>query len=226
MLSQERLRLRFGNYQTPQFRYGARVVDEVRGKVKIVGLSSGRIPWPTYQAGGQRSLVVFKGLAKAIRQESGPAVCHWWGVCPATVRKWKRLLGVSGDTDGTRAVRSLSFLGTAGKKARAAGVLKAQDPARRAKISAAMRGKRRSAAVVEKLRQAKLGTRHTDETRRKMSEAHRRRGTRPPKAGRAWSAEEDSLILALPVQDAARKTKRTLSAVTQRRWKPRQLAGG
>ncbi|HEY1602813.1 MAG TPA: NUMOD3 domain-containing DNA-binding protein [Pirellulales bacterium] len=224
MLTQERFRLRFGRYETPEFRYGARVTDAARGQVRIVGLSGGRIPWPIGKANGAKSLVLYKGLARALSRESGPAVCHWWGIAPCTVRNWKRLLGVSGDTDGTRAVRSLSFLGTAGKKARAAGVLKSRDPARRAKISAALRGKRRSAAVVEKMRQSKLGTRHTDETRRKMSEAHRRRGTRPPKAGRPWSAAEDALLSALPSAEAARKTKRTVNAVKQRRWKLRQKA--
>lgn len=160
---------------------------------------------------------MFKGLARAIRRESGPAVCHWWGVAPCTVRKWKRLLGVSGDTDGTRAVRSLNFLGKGGQKARAVGVLKARDPVRREKIAAAKRGKPRPAAVVEKLRRAKLGTKHTAETRRKMSEAHRRRGTRPPKAGRAWSAEDDCLALTLPIRDVAERTGRTANAVKNRR---------
>jgi hypothetical protein len=56
-----------------------------------------------------------------------------------------------------------------------------------------------------------------------MSEAHRRRGTKPPKAGRAWSADEDGLVLNLPVQEAARKTKRTINAVKQRRWKLKQV---
>jgi len=34
-----------GKYRTPTFRYGQRVDDERRGEVRIVGLSSGHIPW-------------------------------------------------------------------------------------------------------------------------------------------------------------------------------------
>jgi hypothetical protein len=38
------------------------------------------------------------------------------------------------------------------------------------------------------------GRRHSDVTRRRMSEAHKRRGTRPPKARRSWTADEDDLV--------------------------------
>jgi hypothetical protein len=34
------------------------------------------IPWPIGKRGRGRSLVVFKGLAKAIRRESNQAICH------------------------------------------------------------------------------------------------------------------------------------------------------
>jgi hypothetical protein len=52
---------------------------------------------------------------------------------------------------------------------------------------------------------------------RTVREAHRRRGTRPPKAGHQWSAEEDALVRALPAAEAARRTGRTLGAVYARR---------
>jgi hypothetical protein len=38
-LASDRYKLRFAQYETPAFRYGARVWDEFRGWVKIVGLS-------------------------------------------------------------------------------------------------------------------------------------------------------------------------------------------
>jgi hypothetical protein len=71
--------------------------------------------------------------------------------------------------------------------------------------------------VVAALVAANTGRRLSEETRRKMSEAHRRRGTRPPKAGPPWSAEEDALLRALPAAEAARRTGRTLGAAYARR---------
>src|SRR5262245_32916714 len=53
----------------------------------------------------------------------------------------------------------------------------------------------------------------TSETRRKMSEPHRRRGTRPPKAGRPWTTVENSLLGTMPDEEVARLTRRTLCAV-------------
>jgi hypothetical protein len=55
------------------------------------------------------------------------------------------------------------------------------------------------------------------QTRRKMSEAHKRRGTRPPKAGRPWTAEEDELVRTLPAPEASAKTGRPLCSVYSRR---------
>ena len=50
-----------------------------------------------------------------------------------------------------------------------------------------------------------------------MSEAHKRRGTRPPAAGRPWTADEDELLSTLPAAEVARRTGRTLTAVYNRR---------
>ena len=75
-----RFQLHFGSYRTPRFKYGAVVHDESRGDVKIVGITAGRIPWPIGKKGLSKSPVLFKGLMKAVRKESGPAVHFWWGV--------------------------------------------------------------------------------------------------------------------------------------------------
>jgi hypothetical protein len=88
----------------------------------------------------------------------------------------------------------------------------------RAKIAAARRGRPCPRHVVEAMRAANLGRPLSAETRRKMSEAHRRLGTRPPKAGRPWTPEEDGLITGeLPPMEVAVRTGRTLSTVYQRR---------
>jgi hypothetical protein len=69
MLARIRFKLHFGPYRMPQFRYGAKVQDEVRGEVTIVGLTNGRIPWPTGKVTQGKSLVVYKGLPRPL---SGP----------------------------------------------------------------------------------------------------------------------------------------------------------
>jgi hypothetical protein len=85
------------------------------------------------------------------------------------------------------------------------------------KIAAARRGKPRPTGMMEALAEANRGKTLSEETRRKMSEAHRRRGTRPPAAGRPWTAEEDELLRTLPPRAVAAKTGRTLTAVYNRR---------
>jgi hypothetical protein len=55
-----------------------------------------------------------------------------------------------------------------------------RDKARRKKKAAAKRGKKRAPETIEKIRKAKLGTTASASTRKKMSESHKRRGTRLP----------------------------------------------
>jgi hypothetical protein len=78
-------------------------------------------------------------------------------------------------------------------------------------------GRRRPPHVVEAVRRANLVRHPSEETRRRMSEAHRRRGTRPPKAGRPWTAAEDRLLRRLPPPQVTERTGRSLSAVYTRR---------
>lgn len=221
MHTSQRFKLRFGPYRTPRFRYGAKVQDEVRGEVKIVGMTDGRIPWPLAHRTGTpsriRTLVIYGALAKALRRESNQAVAYWWGVTAQTVTKWRKGLGVRGPTEGERALRSDHFNEPWADAARKKAVAKARDPARRAKIAAAKLGKPRPPHVLKAILKSRLGSRHTAEARRKMSETHRKLGTRPPKAGRAWTAKEDALLRILPAQKVAERTGRTLSAVYFRR---------
>ena len=176
----DRYALHFGPYQTPRFRYGQRVECEVRGEVEIVGLSAGHIPWPLGRVDGNsnRALVIYKGLGKAIRQESATAICHWWGVTPQTVSRWRGVIGIGPHTAGSR--RQRSSIATANyPKVRAALHSKAHEPKRAAKIAAAKRGKPRPAEVVEAMRQANIGRKHSAATRKAMSEAHARQKPTP-----------------------------------------------
>jgi hypothetical protein len=216
MTDADRYRL-LGTYKTPRFRYGDPVFCEVRGEVVLVGLSAGRIPWPMGRRGSARSLAVFGDLAEAVQLESATAICHWWGVTAQTVSKWRKALGVGPVTEGTHRLKSVNAMQPALVAARAKAHAKARDPERRAKIAAAMRGKPRPAHVVEAVAAAHRGTSHSAEARRKMSQAHKRRGTRPPAAGKAWEPWEDEAVRTRPPAEVVRRTGRTLAAVYGRR---------
>jgi hypothetical protein len=219
MTNADRFRLSFGPYRAPRFRYGDVVRCAVRGEVVIVSLSAGKIPWPIGQRRGStaRSFIVYAGLANALRKESNIAVCHWWGVTAQTVSKWRKALGAGPSTEGTRRLKreyaQEEPIVAALKKAQS----KAKDPARRAKIAAARRGKPRPRHVIEAMRRGRLGKPQSDETRKKISEANLKRGAWPPAAGRPWTAEEDRMVRELPAADAAQMTGRTLKAVYSRR---------
>jgi hypothetical protein len=164
-----------------------------------------------------RSLVVSGSLADAVRRESRQAVAHWWGVSGQTVTKWRKALGVPVTNEGTHRLRSEYFGEDWAADARRKAHAKNGDPGRRAKIAASLRGKPRPWKVIERVIESHTGSHHTPEARAKMSGAHKARGTRPPTAGRVWTAEEDELVRTLPPRRAAIATKRTLGAVYSRR---------
>ena len=220
----DRFRL-LGNYRTPKVRLGAFVRCLIRDEVEVVGLTDSPIPWPLGRTSRRPAIVVYAGLAKAIRRESAQAVAHWWGVRPLQVSKWRRPLGVGATTEGTSRLRSAYCEEpwfTAGRRKAQA---KAADPERRAKIAAARKGKPRPRHVIEAMAAARRGKPHSEETRRRMSEAHRRRGTWPPAAGRPWTTAEDEMARTLPAATAARRTGRCLGAVYSRRAALRASGG-
>jgi len=214
----ERFRLRFGPYRTPRFKYGDQVKDARRGPVTIVGLSDAPIPWPI-GAGvrGAKSLVLFGALVRAVRRESNQAVAQAWGVTGQTVTAWRRALGVGPTTDETSKLRSAHFREPWALEAQKKAWAKARDPQRRAKIAAARRGKPRPAHVIEVTRERYLGKTLSAETRRKMSEAHKRRRSWPPLAGRPWTPAEDELVRTLRIAEVVEQTGRSISAVKSRR---------
>jgi hypothetical protein len=219
----ERFRL-LGKYRTPRFRYGRKVLCEVRGEVTICGLSTAPIPWPLCTRGrGRRSLVVFKDLHKAILRESNQAICHWWGITPQTVTKWRKALGVKRNTEGSRRLSSEYAYEPWAIEALKEAQSKARDPERRKKIAAARRGKPRPPHVIEAMHEARRGSHHNEETRRKMSQTHRRLGTLVP-GTKVWTAAEDELVKTLPAQEVVRRTDRSLSGVYTRRSRLNSLA--
>jgi hypothetical protein len=71
--------------------------------------------------------------------------------------------------------------------------------------------------VIEAMNDAWRGKTHTEEARRKMSEANKRRGAWPPAAGKPWQPWEDELVRTLPRNEVACRTGRTAGSVTGRR---------
>ena len=189
MRQSDRVKLHFGPYQTPYVRMGRRIMCAIRGQLLTVGMTGGRIPWPIGKQGRARSIVLFGDLERAVERESFQAIVHWWGVSAATARKWRQALRVPANNEGTMVLRVAIANSPTSKVARQKAWSKASDPVRREKIAASKRGKKRPPAVVAKMRARMLGQKPTKATRHKMSEAHRRRGTRPPWLGPAWSAE-------------------------------------
>ncbi len=214
-----RVKLHFGPYRTPRFRIGAVVEDEVRGPVKIVKLTEAPIPWPIGKASdGRLALVVYGGLAKAVRRESGVAVCHSWGASWYYVNKWRRALGVPSSNDGTYRLR-LAFTQTPRFRQiqKMAWALNG-TPERRAAQSLRQTGMKMSEQAGRNNSLAHIGMRATEKSRRKMSESHKRRGTWPPAAGKPWSKEELALLRKLRPRDVAKRIDRIYIAVCSMRF--------
>jgi hypothetical protein len=212
MPNRDRFKLHFGPYRTPRFKFGGVVKDEIRGEVKIIGVSDARIPWPLAHYWAQRSIVVYGSLVRAVRRESVQAVAYWWGISVEKVRLVRRALSVPVHNLGTKRLRT-RYAQTPGfrRMARKAWA-NAGSPERRAMARTGMLGKTHPQNVRRKIGEAQLGRIQSAATRRKISEVLKRNGT-----WRRWTAEEDAIVKASSNQDAAERTGRTLTAVYHRR---------
>ena len=171
--------LLFGPYRAPRFGYGDAVHCEARGDAVICATTDAPIPWPVGRRGRFRAIVVYGQLVDAVRRESAQAVAWWWGVSSQTVSAWRKALGVGAVTEGTRRLKRDHALGPAGDAARERAFEVIRDPERdaprREKIAEAKRGKPRPRHVIEAMRKGRNGKPHSEEARRKISEANRRR---------------------------------------------------
>jgi transposase-like protein len=62
--------------------------------------------------GAGKGILVEEELARAVRQESAMAIAHWWGICRATVRKWRQTFSVGRmDAEGSRRLIHNASLG-------------------------------------------------------------------------------------------------------------------
>jgi hypothetical protein len=202
----DRYRL-LGKYRTPRVRVGRIVRCEIRGEVEVASFTDAPIPWPKCRTARRHAIILYGDLARTVRQESEQAVAHWWGIDIQTVWKWRKALDVGATTSGTSRLRSDYTKEPWAVEALAAAQAKADDPERREKIAAAKRGKARPPHVIEAMREGRTGTPQSDEARQKMSEAHKARGTRPPKAGRPGEPEEVALLGTMPDAEVASRAQ-------------------
>jgi hypothetical protein len=222
-----------GTYRTPRVRVGRVLTCEYRDQdVRVTGYSSGRIPWPVGRADGQRGggrgLVVFGGLAAAVRRESNQAVAYWFGVNPNTVSLWRKALEVRRTNAGTHRLREGYGAEEWFAEVRAKGRAGRWTPDQRRTMSERFKGRALGPAHVEAIRKAQArrrGRKRPPEDRAKIREAMAAKlatGWRPN--GRAWTDAEDKLVLTLPLKETARRTGRTWTAVYKRRRKLRRAA--
>src|SRR5260370_31249445 len=210
----ERYKMLFGPYRSPRCRIGRRLRCVGRSDLVVRGISDAPIPWPqAKRIGGKMVLSVCGDLVEAIRKESEVAVAGWWGSTGERVRVWRKVLGVPQVTEGTarlyRDYTPLRLPREVQERARR----RANSPEANAKNAAYHRGRPldpKTRALWEKIREERS---QTEQARRKRSESHKRRGTRPPAAGKPWEAREEALLGKMPDAEGARRTGREESAV-------------
>jgi hypothetical protein len=183
--------------------------------VTVGGFSKGPIPWPVVARPGKPTLIVCGDLVRALRREAAVAVMHGWGVTSPTVWRWRKALGVTGDTEGAARLKAEN-----GRRHYEAVKAKLHAPAAVGKSAAARRGRPLSAEHREKLRTANLGKRLSDATRRKLSATRKRLGLKAPDRT-DWAPWEDELLRTLPPKEVARRTGRPIWAVYGRRFRLR-----
>jgi hypothetical protein len=107
-VNDRRVKLLFGPYQPPALRRGDRATCLFRDcDVIITSWTDARTSWPRCRAegtrGGGSGLLVDEELARAVRNESAAAICHWWGVSENAVWAWRKALGAERmDSAGSR----------------------------------------------------------------------------------------------------------------------------
>jgi len=176
MIDVERFKLLHGPYRTPKYCIERRVRCAVRGEMKIKEFSDAPISWPMGRLrGGPCFLIVCGGLLKAIRRESEQAICHHWGVCRTTVWNWRKALNVPQTNEGTRRLYVDYTPERLTAEARCRAIEQGNTPEANAKKAEGARRRPPSAKVLKSLAAGRRKL-NTPELRRKISEAHKRRG--------------------------------------------------
>jgi hypothetical protein len=137
----------------------------------VNGRTDAPIPCPLGKRGaGCHSLIVYKGLAKALRLDSNQAIAHWWGIDPQTVTKWRRVLGIGAITEGASQLHWEYDKEPWVIEALAKAHRKVDNPERSRKFAEARRGKARRQHVLSAMYSTRRGSHHTEEARRSVLE--------------------------------------------------------
>jgi hypothetical protein len=186
----------------------------------VDGLTDAPIMWPFTQKAGPRSLILCGDLVRAVRDESVAAVAAHWGVARETVWRWRRALGVSQYTRGTRQLirDTIPEKVDLGRLAQARAA--SRTPEARARMSATRKGRRPPAAFLAAAREAARRPK-PESFRWKLSERLRREwasgARRPHPPGRPWGAEEIARLGRAPDAVIARELGRSPAAVQKAR---------
>lgn len=139
-------------YLPPACKTGDWIDDEIDGLLEVGGWTAAPLSWPRRKKSGRPALILTAELARAVRTESGEAICHWWGVRPTKVWMWRKALGVDRITDGTR--RLLQERTGVPAEAAARGRASAASPEVIARMAESKRGKPAPATTREALLRA------------------------------------------------------------------------
>lgn len=130
-----------GPYQAPDCHVDGWLDDEIHGRVQVGGWTHAPLSWPRRKKTGKHSPILCGDLVRAVQMESVEAICHWWGVGPTTVWKWRQALGVPQVNAGSLKLRLERHPGVP-HEAAARGREKARSPESIAKSADARRGRK------------------------------------------------------------------------------------
>lgn len=180
----ERFRLLNGPYSAPLCKIGGWLTCKIRGRVRVVKMSDGPVPWPMVKVPGPRppAFALCGDLIEAVRQESTLALQHHWGVKTSTVWRWRKALGVDQNNQGTLRLRSKWWTdGGVGEAARPGREATYHCPKRIAKSAASRRGKSRPPRATKGTRKADRGRKLSAVTQQRVRGGQRRpTGAHPP----------------------------------------------
>jgi hypothetical protein len=222
MLDRDRFRLT-GRYVTPRVKVGTVLSCEYRDcDIIVVGYTDARKPWPVGRRKGTsaRTLVIYGGLAEAVKRESNLAVCYWFGVTPQTVSDWRKALGVRSTNDGTFRLRSANTREPMARLALARATAKANNSERRRKQSEAQKGRKRPRHVIEAMRKGRKGKPQPPHVGQIIAARNRKlKAMGKVPFGRIWTTEDDGIVREHPGTVAAQMLGRSLNSVYSRRLK-------
>jgi len=208
-------KLLFGPYHPPKTRPGRRLFCEILGTVIVGRFRDGQIPWPCTH--GRKTPIVCGDFFRALKSESRTAVAHHFGVCESLVTRYRKILGIPKLTPGTVKLYSrIAGTRTDDRLVRARANSKKPSALRKASVS--LKGRIQSPTTIEAVRKAAQRPR-SEAWKNKMAKYWRQRGHPPGHPDyRFWTKQEDAILGTASDPEIARRLKRSVKAVSARRW--------